>query len=296
MRWSLCIASAILIIIPVFSTPIPRLILRRRGLFEDTLQATESTVDELAAKVTNALTDNPQPCSHVKSFFRQLANGENAGGVTTIGDRAVAGARKMLGLQSAGTAGLVQMVNELVDGELSNSTTTALVQALSNSARTIASLNTYKFLLDTQAGLANLTNGVAQLNGTGLKPVEDLANQIKPVLSDLEDTIDQFGADFSVQKVANQASDIQKILSLVEDGNGNVQKLKGLNKENQQTVNQLIDAAQNSMNQLAAAAQQASASANSPPDIDPSQFTYRKGNSCTADGGSSSKAKTKRIL
>lgn len=37
----------------------------------------------------------------------------------------------MLGLQSAGTAGLVQMVDELVNGELSNSTTTALVQAVS---------------------------------------------------------------------------------------------------------------------------------------------------------------------
>ena len=70
--------------------------------------------------------------SHVKSFFEQLAQGESAGGVTTIGDRAVAGARKMLGLQSAGTAGLVQMVNDLVSGDLSNSTTTALIQAVSD--------------------------------------------------------------------------------------------------------------------------------------------------------------------
>lgn len=65
------------------------------------------------------------------SFFQQLAAGETAGGVTTIGDRAVAGARKMLNLQSAGTAGLVEMVNELVEGQLSNSTTTALIQAVS---------------------------------------------------------------------------------------------------------------------------------------------------------------------
>ena len=67
------------------------------------------------------------------SFFQQLAAGETAGGVTTIGDRAVAGARKMLNLQSAGTAGLVEMVNELVEGQLSNSTTTALIQAVSES-------------------------------------------------------------------------------------------------------------------------------------------------------------------
>ena len=66
----------------------------------------------------------------MKAFFDELAAGESAGGVTTIGDRAVAGARKMLGLQSAGTAGLVQMVNELVEGQLSNSTTTALIQAV----------------------------------------------------------------------------------------------------------------------------------------------------------------------
>ncbi|KAI5115856.1 hypothetical protein M0805_009704 [Coniferiporia weirii] len=283
MRWSLCTAAAILVIIPVFSTPIPRFLLRRRGLFEDTLQATDSTVNELAAKVTNALTSNPEPCSHVKSFFQQLAAGESAGGVTTIGDRAVAGARKMLGLQSAGTAGLVQMVNELVEGNLSNSTTTALVQALSNSARTIASLKTYKFLLDTQAGLTNLTNGIGQLNGTGLAPLTALVNQIQPVLLSLENTIDQFGADFSSQEVSNQASDIQKIISLVEDGNGNVQKLKGLNSENQNTVNNLIDAAQDSMNQLSAAAQEASSIANAPPDIPPEQFNYIPGTACTPD-------------
>lgn len=50
--------------------------------------------------------------------------------MTTIGDRAVAGARKMLGLQNAGTAGLVQMVNDLAEGQLSNQTTTALIQAV----------------------------------------------------------------------------------------------------------------------------------------------------------------------
>ena len=60
----------------------------------------------------------------------QLAEGEKEGGITTIGDRAVAGARKMLGLQSAGTAGLVQMVGDLKDGSLSNQSTTALIQAV----------------------------------------------------------------------------------------------------------------------------------------------------------------------
>lgn len=80
---------------------------------------------------------------------------------------------------------------------------------------------------------------------------------------------------------------IQKILSLVEDGNGNVQKLKGLNKQNQKTVNSLIDAAQSSMNQLSAAAQEASNIANQPPDIPPSQFNGRKGNACNATSSSS---------
>lgn len=37
----------------------------------------------------------------------------------------------MLGLQSMGTSGLIQMVNEVVDGGLSNSTQTALIQAVS---------------------------------------------------------------------------------------------------------------------------------------------------------------------
>lgn len=81
---------------------------------------------------------------------------------------------------------------------------------------------------------------------------------------------------------------IQKILALVEDGNGNVQKLKGLNKENQNAVNQLIDAAQTSMNQLAAAAQEGSTIANSPPDIPPEQFNGRKGTACTAQATTAS--------
>lgn len=70
-----------------------------------------------------------------------------------------------------------------------------------------ASLKTYKFLLDTQAGLTNLTVGIGQLNGTGLQPVQSLVTQIQPVLLSLEDTIDQFGQDFSVQNVVNQASE-----------------------------------------------------------------------------------------
>ena len=70
-----------------------------------------------------------------------------------------------------------------------------------------ASLKTYKFLLDTQAGLTNLTNGIGQLNGTGLAPVQNLVTQIQPVLVSLENTIDQFGADFSVQNVVNQTSE-----------------------------------------------------------------------------------------
>ena len=84
------------------------------------------------------------------------------------------------------------------------------------------------------------------------------------------------------------SNSIQNILSLVEDSNGNVQKLKGLNKENQQTVNRLIDAAQDPMDKLAAAASEASAIANQPPVIPPEQFNGQKGTACTASGSSSS--------
>ena len=70
-----------------------------------------------------------------------------------------------------------------------------------------ASLKTYKFLLDTQAGLNNLTAGIGQLNGAGLEPVQNLVTQIQPVLLQLEDTIDKFGADFSVQNVVEQANE-----------------------------------------------------------------------------------------
>ena len=85
-----------------------------------------------------------------------------------------------------------------------------------------ASLKTYKFLLDTQAGLTNLTNGVNNLNGTGLEPLNALVTQIQPVLLNLENTIDQFGADFSVQNVVNQASEwvftqyLQRVRKLIK--------------------------------------------------------------------------------
>lgn len=70
-----------------------------------------------------------------------------------------------------------------------------------------ASLKTYKFLLDTQGALTNLTTGINSLNGTGLSPLTTLVQQIQPVLVKLEDTIDNFGAAFSTQDVANQASE-----------------------------------------------------------------------------------------
>ena len=71
----------------------------------------------------------------------------------------------------------------------------------------LASLKTYKFLLDTQAALTNLTSGIAELNSTGVVQIEQLANQIQPLLVELEDTIDKFGADFSAQQIANQTNE-----------------------------------------------------------------------------------------
>lgn len=62
MRWSLALSAAIVVMIPVFSTPIPRMLLRKRGLFEQTLQSTSQTPESLAAMVTNALTSDPAPC------------------------------------------------------------------------------------------------------------------------------------------------------------------------------------------------------------------------------------------
>lgn len=64
MRWALSTSVAILVLVPVFSSPIPRLLLQRRGLFDDTLTATGYTVNEIAAMVANALTDDPAPCEY----------------------------------------------------------------------------------------------------------------------------------------------------------------------------------------------------------------------------------------
>jgi hypothetical protein len=76
-----------------------------------------------------------------------------------------------------------------------------------NSSYCTASLKTYKFLLDSQADLTNLSTGISSLNVTQFKPLRDLVTQIQPVLLTLEDTIDKFGADFSAQNVANQTDE-----------------------------------------------------------------------------------------
>lgn len=60
-----------------------------------------------------------------------------------------------------------------------------------------------------------------------------------------------------------------------------MQQLKGLNLDNQQTINGFINTAQGFMNELSAAANQATALANQPPDIPPEQFTGRPGTACT---------------
>ena len=62
-------------------------------------------------------------------------------------------------------------------------------------------------MLDTQAALTNLENGISKINATRFSALNELVAQIQPVLFNLEDTIDKFGADFSVQNVVNQASE-----------------------------------------------------------------------------------------
>lgn len=280
MRIALTLAFAVWIGTVVFSSPIPRMLLRR-GLFNEALSINQATASSVAAQLTNALTNNASACQPMKDFFQLLAEGESAGGATTVGDRAVAGARKLLGLQSAGTGGLVQMVKLMTTGKLDNQTKTALVEAFTNPPRTMASLQTYKFLVDTQSALTNMTTLINNVGGN--KTALTIVNQILPVLNQVENAIDGFGAAFSVQNLVNQTQQVENIINLVEQGGKGFAPLLTSNGGLLSSVTASIQTAQTAMDNLASAAQNASDLANSPPVIPLSTFNLIPGKACTAD-------------
>lgn len=281
MRIALTLAFAIWIGTVVFSSPIPRMLLRR-GLFDETLSLNQATASSVAAQITNALTNNASACQPMKDFFQLLSDGESAGGATTVGDRAVAGARKLLGLQSAGTGGLVQMVQILTTGKLDNQTKTALVEAFTNPPRTMASLQTYKFLVDTQSALSNMTTLINNVGGNKTAAAL-INNQLQPVLTQVENAIDGFGAAFSVQNLVNQTAQVENIINLVDQGGKGFAPLLSSNGGLLSSVTTSIQTAQTAMNNLASAAQNASNLANSPPVIPLSTFNLIPGTACTAD-------------
>jgi len=282
MRIALTLAFTFWVGTFVFSSPIPRMLLKR-GLFDETLQLNHATASQVAAQLTNALTSNASACQPMQDFFQLLADGENAGGATTIGDRAVAGARKLLNLQSAGQGGLVQMVQLLANGSLTNQTKTALAQAFTNPPRTLASLQTYKFLVDTQSALANMSTLITQVGGNQTA-LTFINNAMLPVLTQVENAIDDFGSAFSVQDLANQTAQVENIINLVNKGGQAFAPLLSSNAGDLSSVTTAIQTAQSAMNNLASAAANASSLADSPPTFPLDTFNFIPGTACTTDG------------
>lgn len=103
----------------VFSRPIRRLaaVVTNDGIFEKAL-ALADIADPVAygVKFANTLSSDPRICDPVKQLVTALTDGENAGGVNSVGDRAIVGARKLLGLEAQGDDGLITVLTGLLDG------------------------------------------------------------------------------------------------------------------------------------------------------------------------------------
>jgi len=118
----------------VFSRPIRRLaaVVTNDGIFEKALVLAEIG-DPIAygVRFANTLSSDPRICDPVQQLVTALMSGETEAGVNSIGDRAIVGARKLLGLVAEGDAGLVTVFTGLLDGSYPPNVKTALQKAVS---------------------------------------------------------------------------------------------------------------------------------------------------------------------
>jgi len=261
-----CLSLVVLVSIGSFSAPIARLAraVSNEGLFNKALGLAGVTdPNKFAAELANALSGDPRICDPVRQVVQALVSGESdTSGVTTIGDRAVVGAKKLLGKQNDGDAGTISALNQLSTGTYPANVKKALQDAFSNPPKTLASLQTYKYLVDTQAALQDLSTTVSRIGGNS--SIVTAVGQIEPALQQVEAVIDKIGADFSVQNVLNQGGDIQNILNLLNTSGANVTTLQGLNKALQTAITQQTQVAQTAMKNLQSSAQNAAQLANEP--------------------------------
>lgn len=259
-----------------FSRPIRRLaaIVTNEGIFEKALALADIT-DPVAFgnQFANTLSSDPRICAPVQDLVAALLNGENAGGANSIGDRAIVGARKLLGLESEGDAGLVTVLDGLIDGSYPANVQTALQQAIQFPNKTLTSLDTYKFLVDTQVALNNLASITQNIGGNGTI-VSTIETTITPALQNVEAIIDKIGSDFSVQNVVSQGVDIQSILAQLTSSADAVSGLQGMNGMLASSVESATSAAVTVMQNLVSSANAAaSAAASDTPVIPDEVFT-----------------------
>jgi len=263
-----------------FSAPVRRLaaLVTNDGIFDKALQLADITdPTSYAAKVANELSSDPSICAPVQQLVQALIAGESdPTGVNSIGDRAIVGARKLLGFQDAGDSGLVDMLNDLATGNYTTNVKTALQQAVQNPPKTLASLQTYKYLVDAQAALQDLSTLVGQVGGNS--SIVTAVSTILPSLQQVEAIIDKIGADFSVQNLLDQNVDIQNVLATLNSTSTNVTTLPDFNRALQTSITTATKTATDAMTALASsAASAASIAASSTPVIADSVFEEHPG-------------------
>ncbi|KZV99259.1 hypothetical protein EXIGLDRAFT_725885 [Exidia glandulosa HHB12029] len=258
-----------------FSRPIRRLaaVVTNDGIFEKALQLAD--IGDPAAygvKFANTLSSDPRICDPVQQLVTALIDGENAGGVNSVGDRAIVGARKLLGLESQGDAGLVTVLSGLLDGSYPPNVKTALQQAIQNPAKTIASLQTYKLLVDVQVALGDLATTTANIGGNSTI-VNEVDSNLTPALQSVEAIIDKIGADFSVGNVASQGEDITQILDTLTKSSDSIAALPASNGALASSVTDATNKAIDTMQALVESAKNAAQLAQTPPVIPDEVFT-----------------------
>jgi len=221
-----------------------RLLIFKRGLFSDALKFSDlGTPVGVGVAVANLLKGPQKACDNAKQIFTALGDGESAPGTDTIGDRAVAGMRRMLN-----TTGADDTMKRIFSGNLNADQVTALKTLVANPDKTLASLKSYKYLLDTQATLQATVDNVNAIGGSpGIR--QAVLDTLLPIMQKVETTIDKIGDDFSVQKF--DPADQDALLKLLSDSSSSVGGLEKLNVSFASSTTAAISNVQTSFDNLA---------------------------------------------
>jgi len=200
-----------------------RLLFFKRGLFNEAITLSDlGGARALGAAVANVVGGPSNVCDVAESLFVRIAEEETAGGVNTIGDRAIAGMKRMLG-----TLDTADTVAKVLADDLTPTQRRALRLLVAIPDKTIASLRAYKYLLDTQAALQET---VALVQGTGGEAAlsNEVLDVLVPIMKELEATIDKMGDDFSTNTF--NIADQEKLIDIISTSSESVFGLQSLNR------------------------------------------------------------------